>query len=736
MKRIKKLLLCFLAFLCVLFLFAIGYYLAVTNDAVLMDEKLLLNEQSVLLYDENGAIVQGATSFIRQTARHKDIPKHTKEAFIAVEDKRFFSHRGFDYKRIAAATLRNIKARAFKEGASTISQQLVKNTHLTQEKTLKRKLREWKLTRQLEKRYSKEEILEKYLNSIYFGHGCFGIVSAADFYFGKTQSELTLADSAILAGSIQSPNHYSPFKNPTRAKTRKTLVLALMQENGFIDEKARTEAENAPLPLPNEKNSGNPFARFVFDELSELAEKKGFQPGGKIEIYTALDQNLQAELTAICNENRRCDCAAFVLDNQKGVYKACLSTIGNAARLPGSLIKPLAVYAPSIEENLLSPVTPILDERVNFGGYSPQNYDGKYHGYLSARACLEKSLNVPAVKTLQTLGASKAAAYLRKTGLCVEKEDETLALALGGVRHGFPFKDVIAAYASFANGGVYSPCGFIERLKINGKTAYVKPTTKTRVFSEETAYLTTDMLRGVAKQGTAKKLRALPFDLAAKTGTVGTSKGNTDAYALAYTPLDTIGIWFGNADNTVFDVTGGGEPCSKLLRLFEIVGAKRENPSFPLPKNVVRVSLDKTAYESKHEVTLADDLAPREYVFSELFKTTHLPKTKSTRFSSPEIDAPTLTRTEEGAVLTFPRELPEYYTYEIDRYDFQTHTLLYRGEGQKTFVDGTIEADKRYVYTVTPYFGERKGTPVVLPILSTGSSKRREGILEKEWWKY
>ena len=259
MKIIRKILLFLLIAFLACVLIGFGYYLAVTKKVALQPEKLILNEKSVVVYDENGVAVQNTTAFApRQTVHSHEIPEHTKHAFVDTEDRRFYKHGGFDIKRIARAALNNLKAGSFKEGASTISQQLIKNTHLSQEKTVKRKLREWKLTRALEKKYSKAEILEKFLNTIYFGHSCFGIKSASEFYFGKSPANLSLADSAILAGLVKSPNNYSPFKNPERCAKRKESVLNAMLRNGHITAEEKAEAINEPLPVPlyTQQNAG------------------------------------------------------------------------------------------------------------------------------------------------------------------------------------------------------------------------------------------------------------------------------------------------------------------------------------------------------------------------------------------------------------------------------------------------------------------------------------------------
>ncbi len=739
MKIIKKI----LSFLLILSLLsalaALGYYFVVTKGTVLHPEKLTLEENFVTVYDHEGESVLGAAGLIKQTTPIEKIPSHTLSAFVDVEDKRFFSHRGYDLKRIVGASLNNLKAKGFKEGASTISQQLIKNTHLSQEKTVKRKLREWKLTRALERRYSKQEILEMYLNTIYFGHSCFGITSAAEFYFGKAPTELTLGESAILAGLVKAPNSYSPLKNPEKCKARRQIVLSLMQKNGSISEEEKRRAEREPLPESPATFENGGYFPLVFDELTALAEKYDFPIGGRIEIFTYLQPSLQKSIEEIAKTYTESDKSILVLDGKSGGFTAGISTVGNIRRLPGSLIKPLLAYAPAIEEKLLSPATPILDEKINYHGYSPENYDGSYHGYVSARESMEKSLNIPAVKILESLTVKKASEYMRKMRLPVEKEDESLALALGGMKEGYALKDMLAAYACLQQGGEYQPAAFISAIRVNGNAVYTRKAVKTRVFSRESAYLTTNMLQSVAQKGTAKKLRSLPFSIAAKTGTAGTKKGNTDAYALSYTSLDCAAVWLGNRDNSPISHTGGGTPCELLFKVNEAIRREKDRvPDFVVPDKVVEVDLDKNAYYATHTLLRADDLAPAEFRVRELFKIDAIPLDKSTSFTFPTISPPEISFEKQAVTLLFAG-LPTYYDYQIQRYDYATHTTLYEGEYLPSFSDCAIEQGKTYLYTVTPYYKGNRGAPVTLPAITTkedGLSYSQEDILKKEWWDY
>ena len=714
---------------------AFGYFYAVTKNTVLDGNKLLISNKSLIVYDQNGDRVKQNVG-VKQSTPVSLFPEHVKKAFVCVEDKRFFTHNGFDFKRFARAFVNNVKARSYKEGASTISQQLIKNTHLSQEKTLKRKLREWKLTRALEKAYTKDEILEKYLNTIYFGHGCFGITSASAFYFGKSPEQLTVDESAILAGLVKSPNNFSPFRFPSRCQERKATVLRIMKEAGAITEKERKTALNAPLPLPSSKNDSNGYLTFVLDELTFLSEKIGFQVAGKTELFTYLDPVLQEEVVRVSKEET-CDSATFVLDTKTRGFTCAFSSIGNKKRLPGSVIKPLLVYAPALEENLISPATPVLDEPVDYNGYSPKNYDGKSYGYVSVRECVEKSLNVPAVKTLETLGVQKGVAYLDKMNLPVEEGDGSLALALGGMKNGYALKDVVSAYSVFPNGGQYGEGAFISQIKINGETVYTRKVETREVFSPDTAYLTTDMLKSTVQNGTAKKLRALPFDVAGKTGTVGTADGNTDAYTISFTQNHVVGVWLGNADNTKIVHTGGGKPCEIALKVNELLYQKSGSiPAFKRPLGVVSVDLDKVQYESEHALLRADKNAPAKYRFSELFKTSQIPVKESRVFSSPSILPPALQLTARGVEICFDKNTPSFYTYTIKRKEDGEELVVYEGAIKDCILDDNVQENGVYAYTVTPKYKNFVGNTLLLPSISTKKNAVQDGeILSKEWWK-
>lgn len=702
------------------------YYFSVTSGVRLNPDKLVQSVENVRVFDAYGE--EMALPTLKKCASFSSLPSYVPNSFVAVEDKRFYSHRGFDYKRIGKALLRNISTRSFAEGASTISQQLIKNTHLSGEKTLTRKLKEMKLTRALERNYSKEEILSLYLNSIYFGHGAYGIEEAASFYFCKNAEALTPAESATLAALVKSPNRYSPFRDGEKCLKRRNFVLGLMKEQGVITEEEYAGAIQEPLPdSPNEESaSGRSYLTLVFEEFEELfpAEKPD---DSRLKIYTYYRPELQKKIEAYEAET---DYSACVLDNRDHGIKAYYSTVGRVKRLPASVIKPLLVYAPAIEENLISPATPILDEKTDFGGYSPRDSGDKYAGYISARYALAHSVNVPAVKILNSLGVDKAAQYMERMGLEVSKEDKSLALALGGMKEGYDLPALAFAYSTFANGGNYAPSSAICRIENDaGKTLYAWKPMLTPVFSEDTCALVNDMLQTAVREGTAKKLRTLDFQIAAKTGTGSTSAGNIDAYTLSYTSEDTVAVWHGMRDNTPIQTTGGNLPAGLALSINRALYEKHKPADFPVCSGVQTVVFDKEEYEQNHRILLADPTAPPITTLSELFRTSALPSEISTRFASPTIQKPAIS-VKNGSV-TIVLCQTEYYDYVVKRKNNGKTVIIYEGKYRRTIVDNSVAEGESYEYSVTPVYQGREGETIVLPSVFIEKKK----VLPDNWWE-
>ena len=707
------------------------YYTAVTHGVRLDPAKLTMPETQICAYDGKGELLPCAGAFERRSIVDLDrLPAYLPAAFVNTEDKRFYRHGGFDVIGICRATVKNTKSKRFQQGASTISQQLIKNTHLTLDKTIRRKLKEFKLTKQLERKYSKKQILETYLNTIYFGHSCYGIEDAASFYFGKSAEELDVAESAMLAGLVKAPNNYSPFKNLDKAYARRKTVLGLMKEQGTIDEKTYKNALNTPLPTTFLQKSNKSYLNFALQEMDEILEKNGLIPHGKVEIFTHFSQSAQDALT---NQNTHLDCdkTLAIINNDTHGVEGFYSTVGTQKRSPGSLIKPLLVYAPAFEEGLLSPATPLLDEPTDFNGYSPKNYQNNYYGYVSARVAIAKSLNVPAVKTLNALTVDKACEYATKMGIAIPEQDRTLAFALGGMEHGYEFQSILDGYSALANAGCYAKSCFIREIKINGNTVYVAPRNERYVYSPETAYLITDTLKTAVSDGTARRLRQLPFPVAAKTGTVGVGEKNTDAYTVAYTSEHTIGVWLGNASYREVNTTGGGEPCTIAASILERLYAGHSPEDFEKPTQVEVATIDKYYYDTEQRIALADENAPSIYKKQELFARKHLPKERSTLFSYPTIPKPKTNLLSNGISLHFDERIPDGYGYKILRSENGRNTLVYEGKSIPVFQDVNLKAGT-YEYTIIPFYRKNQGKSIRLPAVYF--QKPAPTIADKPWW--
>lgn len=722
MKKVLTVLAVALGILGALLLGALFYYLGATAGTTLSPEKLELDFQNFRVYDADG-------EEIRQTAAGADVPfsvlpRYLPDAFVAVEDKRFYEHGGLDVLRMGKAALKNMVSFSFREGASTISQQLIKNTHLTSEKTLTRKLREIKLTRMLEKRYTKEEILERYLNSIYFGHSAFGIGNACDYYFGKTPEEVTPAESAMLAALVRSPNTYSPFKDAEKCLSRRNFVLKCMKEQDYLTEGEYADALREPLPDAPKAHGENSYLSLVLEELSELFPEAGSAELAGVRVETACDSALQTFVESISAES---DLAVLVRDARGDTVKAYRSTCGSPARLPASTIKPLLVYAPAIEEKLITPASPVLDAKTDFGGYSPDDAGGASGEYMSVRRALSRSVNIPAVRILNALGVEKAASYLGKMGMPVERDDQTLALALGGMKKGFPLSRLADGYATLAKGGVYARSGAVVRVKRGDTVLYERKPAQTRVFSEETSFLVGNMLETAAREGTARRLAALPFPVSAKTGTGEAGGKNIDAYTIAYTPEDVVAVWMGNASGAPVDATGGGLPAGIAKETLEKLYEKRAPAAVKTPEGIVRVSLDKKAYDEDRRLLLADPASPARERWEEYFDRNNAPKEVSTRFSRPSVPMPRIF-VKNGCVSIVLCHA-EYYDYVIKRENRGEIATIYSGKYCETVSDSSVKSGETYTYSVTPFYAGHEGETLTLPRVYI------QGGDEGNWWE-
>lgn len=716
-----------------LILFILGslFFIIFINDimgisSVKFDkEKLIAVNQEIVVYNDDNIELKNTISN-KSIVKIEDVPNHVVNAFISIEDKDFFKHNGLNYKRIAKAMFNNLKSFSFKEGASTISQQLIKNTHLTNEKTIKRKVKEMLLTKKLEKEFSKKDILETYLNVIYFGENSYGIERAALTYFGKETKDLTLWEGATLAGIIKSPYTYSPVYNPKNCLKRRNLVLSEMLRDKKISQAQYDEAVNMPLEIVDRKQEqgvNNLYVKACINEAEQilnLSEKDIMLSG--IKIYSYLDDEVQKQLYDIANNENNYhtnsygntnDSLLIMIDNETyavlGYAGKSDYDLTNFVRQPGSTIKPILVYAPALEKGLVSPDTLILDEEINYGGYSPKNVGGKYYGYVSVKESICDSLNVPAVKTLDYVGIENAKQFAKKAGIKFDENDNGLALALGGFTNGVTLKELTNSFLPFVNDGNFSKANFVRKIvDVNGKTLYEHKPKEEKIMGEDTAYLMTNMLKEACKTGTSMKLKNLDFDVAGKTGTVAITgtNNNTDAYSVAYTTKHTMGVWIGNYSNaTKYVLEGknnGGTYATNMIKMcFEELYANNKPENFKQPNSVKEVEIDLKEYENNHVIKLASSNCPDRYKIKTLVSKRFEPKETSELFENLSVENFDV-KIENGKVLIcFDAE--DYLKYEIMRVENGKTKSLKKYSNKKgkiEYYDFNIKENSTYNYYI------------------------------------
>ncbi len=708
------------------------YCVILTKDAKLDESKLINMENTVTYYDAYGKIISEESNKNVVTDL-KNIPSYVKNAFVAIEDKRFYEHNGIDKKAMARAFINNLKSFSFKEGASTITQQLIKNTHLTNEKTLKRKLIESKLAKQLEKKYDKDQILEMYLNTIYFGNNCFGITKAADFYFSKTPQKLSVSESAVLAGLIKAPSTYAPTANPEKCTARRNVVLSEMRNQGYINNDDYETAKNQSVTVVKNENKFYDYMYLVRKESDAFIEQnKNFS--NKYKIYTYFDKDLQKNIEECSDFNgKNSDSSIIVLDNNNHI-KAYCSTCGELRRQAGSLIKPLLVYAPAIDCGAAYECTKILDEYTDFGGYKPKNYNDNYNGYITVKDALKQSKNVPAVKILDTVTIKKAKEYLAKTDIQLTENDNGLNMALGVSEKGATLKELTAAYNIFTDNGNYlSPKCISQITDKYGNVLKSNAEKPHKVIGQDTAFIMNDMLNEVAEDGTAKKLKFSNVKLCAKTGTVGNENGNTDAYTVSYNPEYCVGVWLGNENSAYMpnNITGGGLPASLSAEIWKNIYNKTSEPQwFTAPDSVCKAKIDRIGLDD-NTVELADENAPERYVSEYYFKKSDLPKSVSKRFSSPKIENKNLSINNNGILIELC--LTEYYKARIYKENNGKKTLLFdTAEKGNEYLDQNVLCGKKYTYYAIPYVYQNDN--ICGDEITLGTIKVPEKNSGTDWW--
>ena len=483
------------------------------------------------------------------------------------------------------AVIANITNKGVSEGGSTITQQLAKNAYLTQDRTLKRKVQEVFLALQLERKYTKDEILELYLNQIYFGQGAYGVQAAAKTYFGKNVEDLDLNECAMLAGIPKSPNYFSPLNNLKAAQERKGVVLDQMSKYGYISSStaAKTKAENLNL-VKSQPQSDNHFASYFIDYVTQqMIEKYGadavYQEG--LKIYTTLDKDMQQAAEAAMQNlpnystdgsgNKQPQGALVAIEPSTGYIKAMVGGRGTdqfnratmAERQPGSAFKPF-VFAAALE-NGLTPSSTVEDKPINIGGWQPQNYSRNFSGTVTMRYVAEQSLNVPTVRIAQEVGMDKIIYLAEKMGISTfvkegAANDMNYAVTIGGMTKGVTPLEMTSAYGTFANDGVHvAPVAIVKVVNQKGEVLEEAHPKSEQAIKKTSANELTSMLMGVIARGTGTGAN-IGRPAAGKTGTTDNYQ---DAWFVGYVPDLVAGVWVGCDDNSrMGNMTGGTTPAA------------------------------------------------------------------------------------------------------------------------------------------------------------------------------
>ncbi|MBY6037960.1 PBP1A family penicillin-binding protein [Fictibacillus nanhaiensis] len=565
-----------------------AYLFIIMAGDYVIDEKNLVMDSATLLVNENGDKITKIYDENREIVGIEDIPVHVQEAFVAVEDSRFYKHNGIDVKAILRAIYKDILAGSKVEGGSTITQQLAKNVFLSHEKSWLRKTKEAIIAINLERRYSKDKILEMYLNQIYFGHGAYGIQLASKTYFNKDVNQLTIAEGALLAGLPKAPNHYSPIKHPEAAKERRDLVLALMEKQNYLSPSETVRAQGKTIALNVYQEERNPaYSTYIDMVIKEANEKyhisrEELRQGG-YKIVVPMDPATQIAVYNRFQDGRffigtgkeKPEGAMVLMDGKTGglvavqggrnyVTEGLNRVVVN--RQPGSTFKPLSVYGPALESEKYKPYSMLRDEELSYNGYEPKNYNGKYDGQVSMVKAITNSVNSSAVWLLNEVGVSYSKKYLKELGMPIE--DKGLGIALGGIDHGVSPLQMVQGYRSFLHEGkTIEPFVISKIYNHEGDLIGKSKAQEQKVWKKQNAWYMTRMLQQVVKNGTGSD-GPENMEIAGKTGTTNypnVDKGNKDTWFVGYTPEIVGAVWIGYDKTTKETYLNSGSAQPTLL---------------------------------------------------------------------------------------------------------------------------------------------------------------------------
>lgn len=619
------------------FLLGGGVFLYYANKAPELSESKLVATTSSKIYDSKNELIADLGSERRVNAQSSDIPTDLVNAIVSIEDHRFFNHRGIDSIRIAGAFLRNLRSNSGLQGGSTLTQQLIKLTYFstsTADQTLSRKVQEAWLAIQLERTATKQEILTYYVNKVYMSNGNYGMQTAAENYYGKDLKDLSIPQLALLAGMPQAPNQYDPYSNPEAALERRNLVLSEMQKQGYLTAEQYETAINTPITdgLQSLK-SINSYPQYMDNYLKEVIDQVEQETGYNLlttgmEVYTNVDPEVQKHLWDVYNTDQYVNypdddiqAASTIIDVSNGKVIAQLGSRHQASNVSfgtnqavetnrdwGSTMKPITDYAPALEYDIYDSTAYMLkDVPYNFPGTSTPvyNWDRGYYGNITLQTAIQQSRNVPAVETLDRVGLDKAKGFLN--GLGIDYPTMVYANAISsnttesGKQYGASSEKMAAAYAAFANGGIYYKPMYINKVVFSDGSSKEFSDPGTRAMKETTAYMMTEMMKTVLYYGNGTGAYISWLPQAGKTGTSNYTDAEienhikTDQYVapdemfVGYTRKYSMAVWTGYSNRLTPIVGDGFTVATSIYRSMMQYLAEDDHPGdWTMPEGLHR----------------------------------------------------------------------------------------------------------------------------------------------------
>ena len=614
-----------------------GLFLYYVSKAPALSESKLVATTSSKIYDSKNELIADLGSERRVNAQANEIPTELVNAIVSIEDHRFFNHRGVDTIRILGATLRNLRGGGGLQGASTLTQQLIKLTYFstsTSDQTLSRKAQEAWLAVQLEQKATKQEILTYYINKVYMSNGNYGMQTAAQNYYGKDLKDLSLPQLALLAGMPQAPNQYDPYSHPEAAQERRNLVLSEMKGQGYITAEQYEKAINTPITdgLQSLK-SANSYPPYMDNYLKEVIDQVEQETGYNLlttgmEVYTNVDSKVQQRLWDIYNTDEyvnypddELQVASTIVDVTNGKVIAQLGARHQSSNVSfginqavetnrdwGSTMKPITDYAPALEYGVYDSTASIVhDSPYNYPGTSTPvyNWDKSYFGNITLQYALQQSRNVPAVETLEKVGLDRAKTFLNGLGIDYPSIHYANAISSNTTesdkKYGASSEKMAAAYAAFANGGIYHKPMYINKIIFSDGSSKEFSDSGTRAMKETTAYMMTEMMKTVLTYGTGRGAYLSWLPQAGKTGTSNYTDDEIEKYIknsgyvapdemfVGYTRKYSMAVWTGYSNRLTPIVGDGFYVAAKVYRSMMTYLSTDDHPGdWTMPEGLYR----------------------------------------------------------------------------------------------------------------------------------------------------